>query len=48
MTVFSLLVSSPNKAHAANPAMPFLFHAGRQWRRVANARRSAMVVSFRQ
>jgi hypothetical protein len=30
---------SPNKARAANPAMTSLFHAGRQWRGVADARR---------
>ena len=29
----------PNKARAANPAMASLFHAGRQWRGVADARR---------
>jgi hypothetical protein len=32
----------PNKAHPANPAMTSLFHAGRQWRRVADARRWPM------
>jgi len=30
---------SPNKARATNPAMTSLFHAGRQWRGVADARR---------
>ena len=29
----------PNKARAANPAMASLFHAGRQWRGVADAPR---------
>jgi hypothetical protein len=29
----------PNDARAANPAMTALFHAGRQWRGVADARR---------
>jgi hypothetical protein len=30
-----------NKARPANPAMSSLFHAGRRWRGVADARRSA-------
>jgi hypothetical protein len=29
------------QAPAANPAMSFLFHAGRQWRGVAEVRRYA-------
>jgi hypothetical protein len=29
----------PNKAHSANPAMTSLFHAGHQWRGVADERR---------
>jgi len=31
----------PNKAPTANPAMTSLFHAGRQWRGVAEVRRYA-------
>jgi hypothetical protein len=31
----------PDKAHLANPAMTSLFHAGHQWRGVADARRWA-------
>lgn len=34
--------TQPNKARAANSAMTSLFHAGRQWRGVADARRSAV------
>jgi hypothetical protein len=34
-------LNQPNKARAANPAMTFPFHAGRQWRGVADERRSA-------
>src|ERR1035438_7309468 len=32
---------SVQQAHAANPAMSFLFHTGGQWRGVADVRRSA-------
>jgi hypothetical protein len=32
----------PNKAHSANPAVSLLFHAGCQWRGVAEVRRWAL------
>jgi hypothetical protein len=35
--------NAPNKARAANPATTSLFHAGSQWRGVADARRWAAV-----
>lgn len=36
------MITLPNKARPANPAMTSLFHAGCKWRGVADARRWAM------
>jgi len=35
-------MTTPNHPAAANPAMSVLSHAGSQWRRVAEVRRSAI------
>jgi len=43
-----MTVSQLTKAHAANPAMSFMFHAGREWRGTADARRSPKCANMRK